>query len=229
MAAPVFQLQSVAELQARLQAERSGVPFLQLRDGDGRQQIVALPEDADEVAIGRRADPGIQLGWDPEVSRLHAVLERVGGLWTLIDDGVSRNGTYVNGTRLVGRRVLADGDAVQCGSVVIEFRDPSAPADPETQKSAAGDVTLPQLSPAQRRVLVALCRPLLESVIAVPATNKQIAAELTLSVDAVKTHLRRIAEALDVQNLPQNEKRVTLAREAINRGVISVRELLMDR
>ena len=78
-------------------------------------------------------------------------------------------------------------------------------------------------------MLVALCRPLVESAIAVPATNKQIAAELTLSVDAVKTHLRRIAEALDVQNLPQNEKRVTLAREAINRGVISVRELLRDR
>jgi hypothetical protein len=229
MAAPVFQLQSVAELQARLQAERSGVPFLQFRDAEGRQQIVALPTATDEVAIGRRAVPGIQIDWDQEVSRLHAILERVGGLWTLVDEGVSRNGTYVNGTRLVGRRVLEDGDAVQCGSVVLEFRDPAAPSEPETLKAAAGDVTMPQLSAAQRRVLVALCRPLRESAITLPATNKQIAAELTLSVDAVKTHLRRISEVLEVKDLPQNQKRATLAREAINRGVISVRDLLGDR
>jgi pSer/pThr/pTyr-binding forkhead associated (FHA) protein len=228
MAAPVFQLQTVAELQARLQAERSGLPFLQYRDGDQRQLIVTLPENTDEVAIGRRVDPGIQLDWDREVSRLHVLLQRVGGLWTAIDDGPSRNGTYINGTRLAGRRVLTDGDALQCGGVVLEFRDPTADADRETIKAQDGDVTVPHLSPAQRRVLIALCRPLHESTLGLPATNKQIAAELSLSVEAVKTHLRRISEVLQVHNLPQNEKRATLARQAINSGVISVRELLSD-
>ena len=30
--------------------------------------------------------------------------------WTVVDDGLSRNGTYVNGERIHGRRRLVDGD-----------------------------------------------------------------------------------------------------------------------
>jgi pSer/pThr/pTyr-binding forkhead associated (FHA) protein len=37
------------------------------------------------------------------VSRLHAKLERIGGAWTIVDDGLSRNGTFVNGQRVIGR------------------------------------------------------------------------------------------------------------------------------
>jgi hypothetical protein len=220
-------VQTVAELQARLRAERAGVPFIQFRDGEGSLQIVSLPPDAAEAAIGRSAEPGIRLAWDQQISRVHALLQRVGGLWTVVDDGMSRNGTYVNATRLAGRRVLVDGDAIRCGGVILEFRDPGAAADLETLKDS-GDPAAPHISPAQRRVLIALCRPLLDSPTGLPATNKQIAAELTLSVEAVKTHLRRISEVLEIRDLPQNEKRAMLARQAINSGVISVRELLAE-
>ena len=110
MSSPGFQLQSVGELQARLEAERSGSPFLLFRDGDGRQQLVRLPADGAEVVIGRNPDHGIELAWDPQVSRVHAVLERVGGVWTVEDDGLSRNGTAVNGVPLSGRRRLRDED-----------------------------------------------------------------------------------------------------------------------
>src|SRR4051812_14904526 len=90
---PRFEVQSVAELQARMSAERSGVAFLLFRDGDGHQQIVTLGGGIDSVALGRDVDPGVQLAWDPRISRLHARLERVGGAWTVLDDGLSRNGT----------------------------------------------------------------------------------------------------------------------------------------
>ena len=46
------------------------------------------------------------LGWDTEVSRLHAQVEPVGSDWIVVDDGLSRNGTYVNGERVNGRRRL---------------------------------------------------------------------------------------------------------------------------
>ena len=39
------------------------------------------------------------MSWDGEVSRLPAQLEGVGTDRILIDDGLSRNGTYVNGER----------------------------------------------------------------------------------------------------------------------------------
>jgi pSer/pThr/pTyr-binding forkhead associated (FHA) protein len=229
MASPGFQLQSVAELQARLEAERSGAPFLLFRDGEGRQQLVRLPADGSEVVIGRDPDPGIELSWDPRVSRVHAVLERIGGVWTVEDDGLSRNGTSVNGVAINGRRRLRDEDVLGCGGVSLQFRSPERPGVAETLKADGEGPDPSGLTPAQRRVLVALCRPLRDAAYGSPATNKQIAAELTISVDAVKTHLRRIAEALELGELPQNRKRAELAWKAVSTGVVTPRELLSDR
>jgi FHA domain-containing protein len=224
-----FQLQSVGELQARLEAERSGAPFLLFRDGDGHQQLVRLPADGGEVVIGRNPDRGIELAWDPQVSRVHAVLERIGGVWTVEDDGLSRNGTSVNGVPVQGRRRLRDGDVLGCGTVGLQFRSPETAGVAETLKADSEGPDPSGLTPAQRRVLVALCRPLRDVPYGAPATNKQIAAELTVSVDAVKTHLRRIAEVLDIGELPQNRKRAELAWKALSTGVVTPRELLSDR
>jgi hypothetical protein len=84
------------------------------------------------------------------------------------------------------------------------------------------------MSAAQRRVLVALCAPLGRAPYAPPATNKEIASALTLSVDAVKSHLRRLAEILGVDELPQNQKRAQLAWKALSSGLVSPRELASD-
>jgi hypothetical protein len=48
---------------------------------------------------------------DPNVSRQHAAIERVGETWVLADLG-STNGCYVDGQR-VSRRQLADGDVIE--------------------------------------------------------------------------------------------------------------------
>ena len=227
MSPPAFGVQSVADLQARLEAERAGAPFVLFRDDHGRQQVVTLAGAPAEVPIGRDPEAGIALPWDREVSRVHALLERVAGAWTIVDDGLSRNGTLVNGERLTGRRRLRDRDMLRCGAVQIEFRDPGRPDGEETYRAAAQEALGPgALTPAQRRVLVALCRPLRESAHAHPATNKAIAAELSLSVDAVKTHLRRLAVLLEVEDLPQNSKRAQLAWNALSTGLVSERELL---
>jgi pSer/pThr/pTyr-binding forkhead associated (FHA) protein len=222
-----FPLQSVADLQARLQAERAGTPFLRFHDEHGCQQLVALDAQLTEVPIGRDPDTGIALPWDRQVSRVHTLLQRVAGAWTILDDGLSRNGTLVNGERLSGRRRLQDRDVVRCGDVQLEFRDPSRPEGEETYRAAAQEPLGGQrLSPAQRRVLVALCRPLQHSLQAHPATNKVIAAELSVSVDAVKTHLRRLAVLLEVEDLPQNRKRAQLAWNALSSGLVRERDLL---
>jgi DNA-binding NarL/FixJ family response regulator len=82
------------------------------------------------------------------------------------------------------------------------------------------------VSPGQKRVLVALCRPFKEgAAFATPATNQQIADELTLSVDAVKTHLRALFEKFGVEDLPQNQKRVALVERALQSGIVSERDL----
>jgi pSer/pThr/pTyr-binding forkhead associated (FHA) protein len=57
------------------------------------------------------------------VSRDHALVEREGDGWVIIDEG-SLNGTYVNRRR--GDRVaLADGDEIQIGKYKLTFIVPS--------------------------------------------------------------------------------------------------------
>jgi DNA-binding NarL/FixJ family response regulator len=74
--------------------------------------------------------------------------------------------------------------------------------------------------------LVALCRPYKGGgKFATPATNQEIGAELHLSVDAVKTHMRALFEKLGVGDLPQNQKRVALVERAMNAGVVTQRDL----
>jgi DNA-binding NarL/FixJ family response regulator len=75
------------------------------------------------------------------------------------------------------------------------------------------------VTPAQRRVLGALCRPLEGAGYAAPATNRQIADELVLSVDTVKGTLKALYERFGLEALPQNQKRAALAARA--RGLVS--------
>jgi pSer/pThr/pTyr-binding forkhead associated (FHA) protein len=216
---------SAADLQRRLAAERTGSAFVYFRDDSGEQQIVMLSSSAPNLTVGRSAGSAIALEWDDEVSRLHAELAVVGEHWTLVDDGLSSNGSFVNGARISGRRRLRDGDEIRIGSALIVFRDPGDRASAATRISPAG-VAATSISPAQRNVLVALCRPYKEGdPYAAPATNKQIAEELVLSVPAVKAHLRALAEKLEVGDLPQNRKRLRLVELAFQTGAVSEREL----
>jgi pSer/pThr/pTyr-binding forkhead associated (FHA) protein len=199
------------------------VPFLLYRDEGGEQLIVAL--ERGPLSVGRRVSTDLALPWDNQVSGVHAVLELVGGECTLVDDGLSRNGSYVNGERVHGRRRLRDGDMLRFGNTVVQYREPVAEVGDSTV-AAADQMTSASLSDAQRRVLTSLCRPFKDgSEFATPATNQQIAEELFLSVDAVKTHLRTLFAKFAVEDLPQNRKRLALAERALQSGLVSVRDL----
>jgi hypothetical protein len=212
-----------AELKSRLDAERRGVPFVLFHDGDGHQVIYELPAHARVVTVGRRTDNDVVLAWDGEVSRVHAELERVGGEWAVVDDGLSRNGTFVNGERVTGRRRLCDGDRLVFGETPVLYRMPATTVYQSTVSVKLGGAGGP-LTPVQRRVLVALCRPVKLSAYGAPASNREIAAEVFLSVDAVKAHLRVLFERFGLEGLPQNQKRARLAATALVNGVVAERD-----
>jgi pSer/pThr/pTyr-binding forkhead associated (FHA) protein len=213
---------TAAEIGERLAAERRGEPFLIHRDEEGRQCIVFLGA-LERLTVGRGTHNAVALPWDPKVSRVHAELSLLGTAWVVEDDGLSRNGTFVNEQRIEGRRRLHDGDVIRVGAATIRFSHPVSQSDltvPDRVVASAPP------SEAQRRVLVALCRPLATGEGgATPATNRQIAEELHLSLDAVKTHMRALFEKFSVGDIAQNRKRAMLAQRALESGVVSRREL----
>lgn len=177
------------------------------------------------VTVGRAAWADVVLEGDLLVSRMHSTLERVGGVWTVVDNGLSRNGTFVNARRVSGRVHLHDRDEIRFGATVLTF---CAPAEEDGPHTLVGEPLLcaVPLTSAQRAVLLALCRPYKhERPYATPATNVHIAQELFLSVDAVKTHLRVLFRKLGIDELPQNQKRARLVEMALQFGLVSGAEL----
>jgi hypothetical protein len=197
---------------------------LMYRDGDGALQALAL-EPYSSITIGRSSGCDVRITWDERVSRVHAQLDRVGEHWTVVDDGLSRNGTFLNGERVNGRRRLYDGDTLLLGGTSFSFRDVRVGTSQLTTVQAEV-LTVSSLSATQRLILTALCRPYKqENPYATPASNLQVAGELFLSVDAVKTHMRTLFQKFHIEDLPQNQKRAKLVERAFAFGIVSRRDL----
>jgi pSer/pThr/pTyr-binding forkhead associated (FHA) protein len=213
-----------AELRERQAATLRGAPFLVLRAGDGPQQLRHLQDSGPRLTIGRGANNDIALTWDHRASRLHAELKLVGDQWVVVDDGLSTNGTWVGEVRIVGRRRLRDGDIIRVGDTLIAFCAPGDTQGSTARADLPGTTVL--VTPAQRRVLVALCRPALaQGALGVPLTNHQLAEELCLSVDAIKTHLKALIAAFALEALPNSQKRAALVERAVGLGVVTMRDL----
>jgi pSer/pThr/pTyr-binding forkhead associated (FHA) protein len=65
----------------------------------------------DRFILGRSKTQADLVLEDPNVSRQHAAIERVGNEWVLADLG-STNGCYIDGQR-VSRRTILDGDVIE--------------------------------------------------------------------------------------------------------------------
>jgi pSer/pThr/pTyr-binding forkhead associated (FHA) protein len=184
----------------------------------GRQELVPL--EGERTTVGRADTNDVVLA-DERVSRLHAALELVAGQWVVRDLG-SRNGTFVDGDRVLATRPVRPGQEIRIGETALFLRREGAA---EPREATVADQAPPALTPRERDVLMALCRPAFSgSPFTEPASVKDIAKELFITEAAVKQHLGNMYDKFGLHDESES-RRVRLANEAIRRGAVSIADL----
>ena len=209
-----------AELRERIEAERRGRPFLVFRDGDGAQRLLDLGVAGARERRPRqrqRAEPALGHGGLAPARRARGDRGRV--------DGQRR--------RPLAQRHLRQRRAHLGPHAAARRRRPARRADldrlpppgvrgldarPRSPASGSRSATCRRPS---ARCSSRSSRPYKHDEFAAPATNQEIADELHLSVDAVKSHLRTLFQRFGIEHLPQNQKRSRLVAEALQAGVVS--------
>jgi serine phosphatase RsbU (regulator of sigma subunit) len=114
---------------------------IQILSPDGNSRIFAL--EGESVSLGRSVSAQISFPDDTGLSRLHLVIERdTDGVWALRDLG-SRNGTTLNGAKVIDRTLLKSGDRIAAGHLVLIYDNPRArEAKPVVVFDPQNDVTI---------------------------------------------------------------------------------------
>lgn len=204
----------------KLRAERPPSRYrLQLDDRE-----IELTAEA-ELLIGRATECGLRLK-SGLVSRHHARI-RSGEPAPILEDLGSRNGVWVNSTRIAMPTALRHGDLIAIGVESIRVLDqavierpeylstlPPAPvalaaSDADAPDATTSRVRLDALSKRERDVLTLIVRG---------HTQREMATQLFVSVKTIETHRARLAEKLGCKT------RTELVTYAIAAGLL--RELV---
>jgi hypothetical protein len=177
-----------------------------------------------ELTIGRHTGQADVAGHlaihdDPAVSRLHAVLTHRAPGWCA-HAANSTNGLFVNGVRLGAGAVhlLSPGDELRMGEhTTLEFHALTRSTGDRSHTQTARGV--PDLTPAERRVLLCLCSPVLDGDAFTPPANvPSIASQLCVTDSAVKQQLGRLYLKFGIDE--GGDRRVRLANDALARGAV---------
>ena len=203
--------QDAAVLATSHRAAPAGVDATLAIDEGGRREELRFT--GDHLTIGSAAGNGLVLT-ERSVSRVHAVIERVGPGWCVRDLG-STNGTWVNGRAVRGAHVLRPGDDIRVGGVTLRLLVDDYPAEATYSMPPK-----PALDDEEQSVLDELCRPIVEgSMLSAPASVASIAAATSADEEHVAEVLDRLYERFELSAAERRPGR--LALEAIGRGAVS--------
>ena len=118
--------------------------ILQIDILDDGEVVESIELDEDKIKVGKLATSQLHLD-DPNVSRIHAVLENQGdGTYQAIDLG-SASGTYVNGEK-ISKSIVGDGDEMRFGETVVRLQvfDPNERQQAEQAQAAVAPGEIPE-------------------------------------------------------------------------------------
>jgi serine phosphatase RsbU (regulator of sigma subunit) len=125
------------------------------------------------------------------VSRFHALVELVGGRYTVEDKG-SRNGTYLNGQRLTGRAPLRSGDRLGIAGVELTFLEDAEAVSPATAASP------PDLGLVSIAEPAGPPRPISSLAVVAPGAGSPVTGYSGEKLRALVHMLKRLGRSLDI-------------------------------
>ena len=162
--------------------------------------------------VGRGDDVHLQLS-DIGVSRRHAALHSVDAQ-LIVEDLSSCNGTYVNGQRIGEPTVVRCGDDIQIGPCELRVSLRSA----RRERSECTTQPIPPIARSQQSSLLATLSPRERELLPLLAgglSQRELAAQLGVTVKTIETYRTRIGHKLGVSN------RAGLIRFALDNGLLS--------
>ncbi len=114
---------------------------LYIRAPDGTSRTIPL--EAGRMTVGRSRGSEFSFPDDPSLSRQHFILEGSGDDWSVEDLG-SKNGTQVDGTRVVDKRRLRPGSRIEAGQVLLIFDPAAMKAEDPVQFYPSGETEIPR-------------------------------------------------------------------------------------
>ena len=200
-------------------ARAAGHAYVRYRDGE-RFHAVVLDPAASPIYFGRDSDCVVRVTSDPRVSRRHARLIHGAGQWS-IEDGPSRNGTFVDGKRATGEHILDDGMTVTVGTTLLSFHVPSGPTVVATLADEPASRRL-HPTPTQGKVLIELAQPFLDpgSDLPVAPTNAAIAACLGYQAATIRDAISDLYRQAGLAR-GTSDQRAELVRLAIHERAVT--------
>lgn len=150
-----------------------------LQDDDGKRH--ALGDNP--ITLGRDESNDVSQPSDLRISRTHAELVNREGQWVLNDLG-SKNGTFVNG-RAISSHPLRDGDQIRIGASIWRFCTEIDPLATAAATDASALLPRTNLTERERELL---------RLVSEGSSDKEIAQQLQISVNTVRSHLDRIGQ-----------------------------------
>lgn len=184
------------------------VPSLIMDDGSLLGRVVTLTTRETVVGRGRNAD--VKIRNDAKVSRQHATLEVRDGQVVVIDHG-SSNGTFIDEVQVVGEAPISEGQRLQIGDTMFEFRLRAAEKEEDDDEILASTTlngsTLVQAAQARMsigdgRARLDVANSALQAMLLVldaqdgPGAGR---AELQLLLDTAPRRFRPVFESVEVK------------------------------